>query len=210
MYKAKFRVFHHGCWGSGLTKKFPDLIMYISTFHQTDEEHIQDAVYVSGDNKKFDEVIDYLRSHKIVYNVKILDRAEDYLFLQIYTSWKNILANTLARNNCFLLEPIRLHNGYEWWSIGSASKENLQAVYNDQQNVGDVKLLYIKEATFEGPDLTAKQQSIVKMAYDNGYYEIPHRTSLDELAKKANLGKTTFLEHMRKAEAKIIKNFVEK
>lgn len=58
------------------------------------------------------------------------------------------------------------------------------------------------------PDLTEYEFQILKEAYEAGYFEWPKRTNLDNLAKKLGLSKTTVLEHIRKAERKILKYYL--
>ena len=41
-------------------------------------------------------------------------------------------------------------------------------------------------------------------AVENGYYEIPKRVTAEELAKKQGQPRTTFEEHVRKAESKVL------
>lgn len=42
-------------------------------------------------------------------------------------------------------------------------------------------------------------------AISRGYYEIPKRVSTEEIARSLNLPRTTYEEHLRKAESKVMK-----
>ena len=48
--------------------------------------------------------------------------------------------------------------------------------------------------------LTAKQNSILRLAHTMGYYDIPRRTSTEELAKLLRMDKGTAGEHLRRGE----------
>ena len=52
--------------------------------------------------------------------------------------------------------------------------------------------------------LTEKQMRALVAAVENGYYEIPKRVTADEIAKKHGQPRSTFEEHVRKAESKIV------
>lgn len=52
--------------------------------------------------------------------------------------------------------------------------------------------------------LTSKQRQALLTAYSLGYYDVPRRTSSEQLAKRLKLGTSTFAEHLRKAERNLL------
>ena len=52
--------------------------------------------------------------------------------------------------------------------------------------------------------LTAKQRQALLTAYSLGYYDVPRRISSEELAKRLKLGTSTYAEHLRKAERRLL------
>jgi hypothetical protein len=52
--------------------------------------------------------------------------------------------------------------------------------------------------------LSRHQREALLSAYANGYYEVPRRVNLDELARLQNVNKSTFAEHLLKAENRLI------
>jgi predicted DNA binding protein len=57
--------------------------------------------------------------------------------------------------------------------------------------------------------LTAKQQEVLLAAYKYGYYDIPRKISSEDLAKKLGLVNSTVVEHLRKAELRLIRQVIE-
>ncbi len=57
--------------------------------------------------------------------------------------------------------------------------------------------------------LTEKQQEILLAAYKLGYYDIPRKITSQELAKKLGLVDSTVVEHLRKAELRLIRQIIE-
>lgn len=51
-----------------------------------------------------------------------------------------------------------------------------------------------------------RQLEALRLAVDNGYYEQPRGTSIEELATQTTVARATFEEHLRKAENKLITN----
>jgi predicted DNA binding protein len=52
--------------------------------------------------------------------------------------------------------------------------------------------------------LTQSQREVYELAREDGYYEWPRETSTRELADQLDISKTTLLEHLRKAESKLL------
>ncbi len=57
--------------------------------------------------------------------------------------------------------------------------------------------------------LTGKQKEILLQAYNNGYFDNPRKVNAGELAKKIGMHKTTLLEHLHKAEKRLIGHIIE-
>lgn len=48
--------------------------------------------------------------------------------------------------------------------------------------------------------LTRRQQDVLQHAHDRGYYDVPRRTTLSELANDLGIDQSTVAEHLRRAE----------
>lgn len=53
-------------------------------------------------------------------------------------------------------------------------------------------------------ELTEKQIESLLLALDYGYYKIPKQITAEAIAEKTHLARTTYEEHLRKAESKIL------
>jgi hypothetical protein len=78
------------------------------------------------------------------------------------------------------------------------------------------KVLSIEDAELKGPALpspmellTPRQREAVIAAYRSGYYDIPKRADSADVARVLALGKSTTLEHLRKAEKRLLDNFMQ-
>ena len=56
--------------------------------------------------------------------------------------------------------------------------------------------------------LTDRQQELLELAINEGYYEMPRRATLSDLADQANVTAGTIGEHLRKIETKITMKLV--
>jgi DNA-binding CsgD family transcriptional regulator len=58
--------------------------------------------------------------------------------------------------------------------------------------------------------LTDRQREVLEAAVDLGYYEVPRRTTHDEIAATVGLSAGTVGEHLRKVEKKVLSRVVER
>ena len=118
--------------------------------------------------------------------------------------------------NSLILWPASIRKGIECYSIlvqdhSSVKKleelverlslEKTKAWFKitDRENI--FKECRIQELLFK---LTSAEKEALFTAYELGYFEQPRIHSSDEVAKHLNISRVTFLEHLRKAEKKII------
>ena len=83
--------------------------------------------------------------------------------------------------------------------------EEIEAAYD-----ADIEVVRVTSAGSAGPgtrpidQLSPRQREAFRLARDRGYYEYPRDTTARNLAAALGVSKTTFLEHLRKAEAKLL------
>ena len=72
------------------------------------------------------------------------------------------------------------------------------------------KVVMLSDASFsiDSPlnQLTEKQREVLVTAYKLGYYDIPRRINSDQLAGKLGIVNSTLVEHLRKAEQRLLVN----
>lgn len=113
------------------------------------------------------------------------------------------------------IEPALISaNGYELLNIASFQRQKIVRVANvfikkysgELLSIRQQKISTISVTTLQ-PTLSPKQKEAMRLAIDRGYYEVPRKTNLKELAKLAKLSFSTFQVHLRKAEMKLIPNY---
>jgi len=127
----------------------------------------------------------------------------------------DMVCPTLLENGFIHSAPVRIEDGREEWQVCFAGdrSETSAALENVRESAGaDVSVAAITTGTDPATskreqrldDLTDAQREAFEHARQVGYYEWPRQTSTRDLADDLGISKTTLLEHLRKAEAKLL------
>ena len=99
-------------------------------------------------------------------------------------------------------------------AVGRALLDDLKAV------AGGVELRAVRErssppqtarefASSVGADLTDRQHTALQLAYLGGFFNWPHGVTGEELAEAMGVSRTTFHQHLRAAERKLVSQFFD-
>ncbi len=93
-----------------------------------------------------------------------------------------------------------------------ANEENLKKFLDVIKYLGDIKNKSFIQATFNEQSilscLTEKQKEMIIAAKNNGYYNYPRKINSEELSRIVGLSKPTVVQHLRKAESRIVSNIL--
>lgn len=88
------------------------------------------------------------------------------------------------------------------------TEENLKQFLRSIQFAGTINHVSYTKATYADDSLlsclTEKQREILIAANKSGYYAYPRKITSDQLARQVGLSKPTVLQHLRKAEVRLI------
>ncbi len=125
---------------------------------------------------------------------------------------ENSINDALVSRGFIPDEPVRMYGGREYWTVlVEADKaelhDRIEAVSREMD--ADIRVRHIATAeTGSGilrtDNLSERQREVFELARQRGYYEWPRGVTATELAEEVGISKTTLLEHIRKAEAKLL------
>ncbi|WP_101296682.1 helix-turn-helix domain-containing protein [Halegenticoccus soli] len=83
-------------------------------------------------------------------------------------------------------------------------RADLKAIIADLRALGRVRLAKLKPFSTPETPLSPRQTEVLSLALEAGYYDWPRRTDAQTLAARLGISHSTLLEHLRKAEKKML------
>jgi hypothetical protein len=113
------------------------------------------------------------------------------------------LYETISSTSCFLVKETVQKEYLSWDVIGeSASVVNFLLRKLKRSGV-NAKMVRIEKIN-GGKRLTDRQEQVLRLAYDCGFFESPHKTSVRQLAKALDCSPSTLVRILRIAEKKAL------
>jgi len=214
MWVAKLRIKHDDCVVSTRCKRFNVTSAGIPLSSYTDKgyQYFSHFETLSGKEEDLKRFVEDLKKDKRVID---LEMSGNSLFFLVKIPKEKKIPSTHYDPKIFWIKPVFVDTeGYEWWEIGTWDRTLLNKFINALGNY-DLRILKIKNEMLNEiyfpqvmPFLTKNQKKALELAYQSGYYDFPRNIELRDLAKKAGISLSTFREHLRKAEKRIIPNLM--
>ena len=205
MWALKLRVTHDD-WilSKTVTFKVKAHGSPLNSYLQKGVRYYNSYLIIQGEQRQVKRFIESVKNDKRVINV---ESHGNQIF--VLSKEKENIAPFLDKK-IFFLKPILFEDGCEYWHLASWEKSPLIKFYEKTNKHAEVKILRLGQESpsmfvqHALPHLSQKQLESIRTAIAYGYYSYPRKESVQSLSKKINLKRTTFQEHLRKAESKII------
>ena len=188
-------------WISEIFKKFRDIRMEIEYFLPYDFEKSIGNSIIEIFHYNIDLIIEEVKKHKSVIEISILEKDEKRVRFNVKTKDPFLL---YAIINCGVLVnfPVRVSEGYAYWRLVS-KRESIDKLLTlfDQKGI-EYSLLRIGNSPYSVDDdknkLTLDESTILNKAIASGFFEIPRKISLEELANELGKSKSALSVTLRK------------
>lgn len=111
----------------------------------------------------------------------------------------------------FLVESLRYRGDETLFTGAVVGRDVLAGVIDRAAETVGVSLERVNPLGPEGHsslgralDVTGKQATALRMAHDMGYFEVPREVTADEVAAALGVGKTAFLERLRRGQRGLV------
>ena len=125
---------------------------------------------------------------------------------------------TIERCNCLNLQPMVYTGGWEWYHVMAFSRRDSQRLFRSLERKCKLEVTSRRSVSAESihvdslvstasilGGLTQKQVRALVVALDNGYFNLPRTVTAVDLAKRLGVPRTSFVDHLRKAQNKVIR-----
>lgn len=210
---ARVRV-HHPCPYCDLSTRFPRTLFLLWC------DNRRDTVLVSSPDRA--ELGRVLTVWKRRFHARVLLReGNDALLIVRDFEWQNPPSVTgMARaGGVWALHPVLYFGGQETYRFLAPSRAGLSRLTQRLRRLGAVEVLSIADRAglelvrtvpastvhlLEG--MSDPQVRSLIAAHDAGLFEVPVRTSWASVARAQGLSRSTFGEHLRKGQRRLVKN----
>jgi len=127
------------------------------------------------------------------------------------------ISEIIERNSCLLLPPETFYGGWEEYRVIGFRENDYKKMFQELDEIGQVRIsekrvlpeksikdTFMVSLSSVFADLTGRQVASLVEALESGYYQIPKKVTAKEIATKHKIPRTTYEEHLRKAESKIL------
>ncbi|MFW5896174.1 MAG: helix-turn-helix domain-containing protein [archaeon] len=212
LYEASFRV-RHECPYREISERHPDLT--IREWYLSDCQ----VVELTSPEPPGDELLDEIETLGTVLHESADDSGLHVVTQSCLCSLEDSIIERFEEYNALYQPPTIHRQGWEHYTVIAFDERDVRALLRDLEADRDVEVLSKTAITeqqvphsmlapvdqlFE--DVTERQLAALRLALESGYYEQPRKTSLRELADRTAVARSTYEEHLRKAENKLLTN----
>lgn len=208
----EFRV-SHNCPISNISRRYPSVKM----FEWSNREQ-QVLEFIVENQEDYKMILEEITKIDVEIDV-ISDNRKVHLITRARSCTAGVETVTESIDELKLLEvyPVVYDSGWEYYRVVTFNPEEFGKLLKKLRASGfEVEVL--KRGAFEGllasslspsadalfSKLTEKQMDSLVTAFIYGYYDRPRRADIQSIAKKLGVPRSTFQEHLKKAERKVM------
>ncbi|MDS0243712.1 MULTISPECIES: helix-turn-helix domain-containing protein [unclassified Haloferax] len=210
LYEASFRV-KHECPYREISERHPELT--IREWYLDDCQVIE----ITAPGSPTDDLLDEVDRLGTVLHKSVDDTGLHVVTQSCLCSLEDSIIERFEAHNCLYQPPTIHRQGWEHYSVIAFDESDVRDLLHELEADRDIDVLSKTAITAQRiphsmlapvdqlfEDVTERQMAALRLALESGYYEQPRKTSLRELADQTAVARSTYEEHLRKAENKIL------
>jgi predicted DNA binding protein len=155
--------------------------------------------------ERVESLLSELHRDKDLINIETMKSKSGHIYGSA-TSLRCTVCKDVARSKCFLASVGITSQGARWTVIGNNdSFRDLVAALERDKIPFEVKM---KRNLEDSELLTARQEQILSIAFEQGYFDFPKKAGLEELAVLIGIRTSTLAEILRRGQKKILGEYL--
>lgn len=188
-------------WISQIFKNYPDIKLEISHFLPYDLERSIGNSIIEIKHYNIDKIIEDVRNHPSVFELSVMETEENKVKFNIKTKDPYLLY-AIIKCGVLVQFPVNVKEGYAYWRLISSRDRIDQLLTLFEQKKVNFELLRIGKSPYSIEDdknrLTLVEENVLDKAISSGFFEIPRKISLEELANTLGKSKSGLSVMLRK------------
>ena len=188
-------------WISHIFKKFSGIRMEIESFLPYDFENSIGNSIIEIFHYRIDLLIDEVKNHDSVIDFSIMEKEENRVKFNVKTK-DPFLLYAVIKCGVLINFPVRVRDGYAFWRLISTRERIDELLTLFEQTSVNFTLLKIGNSPYNIADdknkLTLSESDVLDKAISSGFFEIPRKISLEELANELGKSKSALSVMLRK------------
>jgi predicted DNA binding protein len=207
MYEAVLSVDLKESWISRTMGLLPVSISVLDAI-PFEDEGVEDLVEVKLNNTSPDILQSTVKEIPGVDFVKMSKIDLDKVIMIVGTRGC-VGCRMISQSGCFLVSARSGDDGWIEWKLIINEKIQLQKLVEGLEAHGVETKLILIQPVEDKEALTVRQERIIKMALERGYYDFPKRIGIRELARLFDISTASVSETLRRGQKKIIEHYFE-
>lgn len=220
MWEGELAIRHNGCPISDTCASYPEIKLENVSRVRVADGIAKRLLRVDGENDAIAVFAESFRDHEATVTLdKVSDvgSVQTYFVAQIaYTSGNPSILSMMDRSGCFQSSNVIVRHGIERWTVLTGQKESLRDLvgrlearnYNvELKRKVDVGPIDAGDGIQSGilqKELTPKQLAAFESALAVGYYDVENRATVEDVADRLGVHRSTAGEHIKRAESALM------
>lgn len=164
------------------------------------------SVTMKGEDEILDSAIEEIRGHPSVGGVTVKIRQPGFATF-IVDVVKCLACEVLMKAKAFMVFPVSIHKGRMKWLLITDDNPTLGRIVDDLEDCGaDVQIERVTPYAGKGI-LTERQEEVVRVALNSGFFDFPRKIGSLELARKLGISVSTLSEVLRATQRRIFSEY---
>jgi len=171
--------------------------------------------------EEYDEVREQLSQMGEIFEESSDSQRVHLITTPCFCDLEGSVASHIDSFDILQVDPVVYNEGWEYHRLIVFRHKDLQKLMERLEKNGFIFDI-VRKVPFDGfiassltltadalfSSLTEKQMDALLTAYRHGYYQLPRKTDVQKIASRRRVPRTTFQEHLQKAESKLVVSLV--